>query len=202
MQVVGDGAGGDDVEAVGGLVEDDDVWVVHQGDDEAEFLLHAGGEIGHLDLGKPVDAEAGKEALLACGCGAGGHAVQFAEEVVEIVGGEEVFQLQFAGEEGYLAAYLFGLCDDAAAVDPGIAAVGLDEGGEHAEGGGLAGPVGTQEAEYLTPVGGEGEVVYGGFVPLLGTLQPLLLAREGEGFAETFDTENFVHFVRFFLGEH
>ena len=193
LEVVGDGAGGDDVEAVGGLVEDDDVRVVDEGDDDAHLLLHAGGEVGHLHLGELVDAEPFEEGLLACRGGVGGHAVELAEEVVEVVGREEVLEFQLAGEEGNLGAHLLGLADDAAAVDPGVAPVGTDEGGEHAQGGGFARPVGAEEAEYLAAVGGHGQVVHGHLAALVGALDALLFSREGEGLAEPFDAEYFRH---------
>ena len=109
--------------------------------------------------------------------------MQVAEKVEEIVGSEEVLQLQFAGEESNLAADLFGLADDAATVHPGVALVGLDEGGKHAEGGGLAGTIGTEQTENLASVGGEGQVVYRHLAALVCALQTLLLARQGEGLA-------------------
>ena len=142
LEEVGDGAGGDDIQAVGGFVEDDDVGVVDQRDDDADLLFHAGGEVGHLDLGELVDAETLKQGLLAGGGGGGVDAVEVAEEIVKIIGGEEVLKLQFAGEESDFAAHLFGLADNAAAIYPGIALVGADEGGQHAQGGGFAGTVG------------------------------------------------------------
>ena len=109
--------------------------------------------------------------------------MQLAEEVEEIVGREEVFQLQFAGEESNLAADLFGLADDAASVHPSVALVGLDKGGQHAEGGGLAGAVGAEQTENLASVGGQCQVIDSHLAAFMGALQSLLFARQGEGLA-------------------
>ncbi len=53
------------VEAVRGLVEDDDVRVVHERHRKRRLLLHAGGQVGHLRLREPVDAEAPEQRLFA-----------------------------------------------------------------------------------------------------------------------------------------
>ena len=159
LQIIGYSASRQHIKTVGGFIEDDDIGVMHQGDHQGGLLLHAGGEVGHFDLGKLVDAETFETFLLASGGHRGLDAVQGGEEVEQVVGGEEVLQLEFAGEEAYLGAHLFGIRHHAGSVDEGVAAVGFDEGGEHAQGGGLAGAVGTQETEYLATVGGEGQIV-------------------------------------------
>ena len=109
--------------------------------------------------------------------------MQFAEEVEQVVGREEVFQLQLRGEEANLGAHLFGLVHHAAAVEQGVAAVGAYEGAQHAQGRGLAGAVGAQQAEYLAAVGAERQVVHRHLAARCGALYLLLLAREGEGLA-------------------
>src|SRR5260370_5244976 len=53
-----DGAGGHDVEAVGGLVKDHDGWIVHEGAGNGSFLLHAGGELVASAIAEAVHVQA------------------------------------------------------------------------------------------------------------------------------------------------
>ena len=48
--------------------------------------------------------------------------MEAAEEVEEVVGGEEILELEFGGKESDLGAYLLGVVDHAAAVEDGVAA--------------------------------------------------------------------------------
>ena len=90
---VGDDLCREHVEPVRGLVEDDDLGIVHDGDDERDLLQHTRREIAHLDFGEAVDAEAGEELLFAGGERRLVHAVHGAEEVKEIARGKEALEL-------------------------------------------------------------------------------------------------------------
>src|ERR1700690_1412479 len=55
-----DGAGGHDVQAQGGLIEDHDLWVVDESAGNGGLLLHAGGEFVATAVAKTVHAQAAK----------------------------------------------------------------------------------------------------------------------------------------------
>ncbi len=59
----GDGASGHDVEAVGGLVEDHDGWIVDQSAGDGGFLLHAGGELVATAVAETVHVQAIKDVV-------------------------------------------------------------------------------------------------------------------------------------------
>ena len=121
--------------------------------------------------------------------------MQLAEEVEQVVRRKEILELQLAGEEAYLAPHLLGLAHHAAAVELGVAAVGLDQGAEHAQRGGLACTVGAQQTEYLTALGAESQVVHGHL--LLGgrTFYLLLLPAQRERLAEPLNFQYLFHYL-------
>ena len=58
-------------------------------------------------------------------------------------------------------SYLVALPRDGVAADGDVAVVGLENGGEHSDGRGLASSVRSEQAEYLLGADGEGDVVDG-----------------------------------------
>lgn len=138
LQKVGDHFGGDDVQAIGGLVKDDDVRVVDDGHHQGNLLLHAGRQVGHFYLGKLVDAEPGEEGGLPLLPHRRGHPVEVGKKIEEVIGGEAVLQLQLTGEKADAGTDLLRLLHHAEPIHQGIPAVGTDEGGEHTQCGGFA----------------------------------------------------------------
>src|SRR5699024_7352852 len=193
LEEVGDHPGGEHVQAVGGLVVDDDVRVVDDGDHQGDLLLHPGGEVGDRHLGEAVGAEPGKEGLPPRLPDRRVHLVEVGEEGEEVVGGEKLLQLQLAGEESDVAADLLRLAHHADAVHQGVAAVGADQGGQHPQGGGLASPVGAQQAEDLPLAGAEAQVVHRHSNFLLRPLQLLLFGREVKGLGQALDLNDLSH---------
>src|SRR6266849_4212792 len=57
----GDGPGGHDIEAVGGLVEDHDRGMVNEGAGDGSFLLHAGGELVAAAVAEAVHVQTIKD---------------------------------------------------------------------------------------------------------------------------------------------
>src|SRR5882762_10150044 len=58
-----DGAGGHDVEAVGGLVENHNGWIVDEGPGDGGFLHHSGGELVAAAVAKTVHVQAGENVV-------------------------------------------------------------------------------------------------------------------------------------------
>ena len=152
-----------DVETDGRFVEKEDARAVQERGDELHFHALAEGEFAHHDVefgadGEEVDefVERGFELRL-------GDAVDRAEEIEGLDGGEVppelVFLAEHEGKETAVGVFAFGRIE---AGDAGGAARRVDEAREHFEGGGLAGAVGSEEADEFPFCDGERDVFGGG----------------------------------------
>jgi hypothetical protein len=147
QQHVADLPAGQRVDAVGGLVEDDQIGVVDHRLGQPDALGHALGIGGDLVVGPLVHADDGEELAGAVLAGGLGDAVQAGDERQHLLAGE------VAGE-----AVVFGQVADARQRRPvadgpaqhGAAdAGGPDERQQNLDEGGLARPVGPEQAEDL-----------------------------------------------------
>src|SRR5579859_685523 len=168
-----DGAGGHDVEAVGGLVENHDGRVVDERAGDGGFLHHAGGELVAAAVAEAVHVQTIEDVVDALFEGGFVEAIQAAEVFDKFLGGEPAIEGRGGGEETDVGADFFGMFDDVIAADGGGAVGGLENGGEHAERGGLAGTVGSEEAVYLAGLAGEADVIDGADFTALLILEAL-----------------------------
>src|SRR3990172_2138798 len=145
------------VEPGGGLVEEDDVGVVNQGDSDGEALLLAAGEGLDERTALLIEGESRQEPLerrtVAEQCG---------ERAQRLLDGQlrpERLRLELHAD-----AVLDGgaLADGVEAEEGDAAAVRLAPAFDHLQGGGLAGAVGAQDAERLTGGHFEGDGVHRG----------------------------------------
>src|SRR6267378_3209436 len=169
----GDGAGGHDVKAVGGLVENHDGWIVDEGAGDGGFLHHSGGELVAAAVAKFVHVQAIENVIHAHFQGDFFQAVEAAEVFNKFLGGEPAIEGGGGGEEADVGANFFGLLDDIVAADDGGAIGGLEDGGEHAECGGFAGAIGAEEAVNLARLAGEADVIDGADFTALLVLEAL-----------------------------
>ena len=140
------------VEAVSRLVEKNELGAVDEGGGEAEALLHAGGVALDRPIGGAGDADEVEDFVDAGGADAG---VEAGDEL-EVAPGGEVGDEAGGADEGADAAQ----GSDAGRADwlaeeLDVAGGGMDEAQGHADGGGLAGAVGAEEAEDFAAVDGE-----------------------------------------------
>ena len=88
-------------------------------------------------------------------------AVEAAEIFDHFLGGEAGVKGGGGGKKADVGADFFGFLNDVVAANDGGAVSGLEDGGEHAERGGLARAVGAEQAVNLAGLAGEGDVVHG-----------------------------------------
>jgi len=138
--------------------------LVDEGSDDVDALFHAGGERADSGVCPFVHADVGEEfvdAFLELGFG---DVVESAEEGEVFSGGEVVVHDHFFADEADVGADLAVLGDDVEAGDGGGAVGGSGEGAEHADDGGFACAVGSEEAEDFAGHDLEADVVDGGEV--------------------------------------
>src|SRR5713101_4605126 len=157
----GDGASGHDVEAVGGLVEDHDGWIVDQSAGDGGFLLHAGGELVATAVAETVHVQAVEDFVEALFEGGFIKTVEAPEVFDELLGGEAGIKRGGGGKKADVGAHFLGMLDDVAAADEGGAVGGFQDGGEHAQGGGFAGAVGAEQAVDAAGLAAETDVMDG-----------------------------------------
>src|SRR6266403_312241 len=169
----GDGAGGHDVEAVGGLVENHDRWIVDEGAGDGGFLHHAGGELVAAAVAELVHVQAAENVVDAFFQGGFVEAIEAAEVFNKFLGGEPAIESGGGGEEADVGADLFGLLDDVVAADDGGAIGRLEDGGEHTERGGFTGAVSAEKAVNSARLAGEADVIDGADFAALLILEAL-----------------------------
>src|SRR6266850_5233791 len=169
----GDGAGSHDVEAVGGLVENHDGWIVDEGPCDRSLLHHAGGELVAAAVAELVHVQAAENVVDAFFQAGFVEAIEAAEVFNEFLGGEPAIESGGGGEEADVGADFFGLLDDVVAADDGGAIGGLEDGGEHAERGGFAGAVSAEKTVNLSGLAGKADVIYGADFAALLVLEAL-----------------------------
>ncbi len=89
------------------------------------------------------------------------QAVERAEEGEIFAGGEFVVEGDVLGHEAEAAFHGVGLGAHDSAFDAHFAAIGAEQAGNHGDGGGLAGAVGSEEADHFAGMRGEGDFVDG-----------------------------------------
>src|SRR5712664_477617 len=169
----GDGASGHDIEAVGGLVENHDRWIMNKGAGDGGFLHHSSGELVATAVAETVHVQAAENAVDAFFQGDFVEAIEAAEVFNKFLGGEPTIESRSGGEEADVGADLFGLLDHVVATDDSGAVGGLEDGGEHTERSGFAGPVGAEEAVNLARLAGEVDVIDGADFAALLVLEAL-----------------------------
>ena len=149
----------DRIDAVGRLVQEQHSRRVDQRAGQAEFLLHAAGEVSRQAAFEGREIAEGQQPPDTLVAALAGHVVNVGVEV-------EVFHHGQVGIEpealAHVADFRFdglGLADDVMPGHPGLAAVGRHDRRKQAHGGRLAGAVGTDKAENLTLLDGQGEAV-------------------------------------------
>ena len=90
------------------------------------------------------------------------QAVHAADEAQILGRGEAAEQRHAFGHDADLALQLEGRCAEGLAENLDGAGAGLEQAGEHLDGGGFARSVGPQEAEELSGRHAEGDIVHGG----------------------------------------
>jgi hypothetical protein len=153
-------AAGERVEAVGGLVEQQQLGAVDQGAGDREALAHALAHLGDAGLGLAAEVEDLQELGDAGAGGLVGLAVALGEEL-QVAGGGH------AGVEGGAVAEEADALADLVAGGPGVAAVpqhaalvGALQGGEDPQGGALAGAVGADQGEHLAALDRQVEALH------------------------------------------
>ena len=169
--VVPDMVAGLGVEAERGFVEEEDVGVVEQTAGDFETAFHAAGvAFGEVVAAVPKLDDFQK--LLNAG------AAERAGDVVEDAVKFHVFESgQFVVDAGILEddaeglTDLVGLGERIEPVHGDFPGVGFEQGGEHFDGGGFAGAVGSEKAEYFPFLDGEGNIIDGlDFLKRLGQI--------------------------------
>jgi hypothetical protein len=152
--------GVDGIEAGEGLVHDDEVGLVEEGGDELDLLLHALGEVFGALVDGLSDLEAVAPDVGALAGGGGVEAVKLAEED-ELV--HDLHLLVKAALFGEVADALEAVAAKGLAEELDGAGVRHGDADHHADGGGLTGAVGAEEAEHGSGLDGEAHVVDGDF---------------------------------------
>ena len=88
------------------------------------------------------------------------QAVDAAEELDVLVDGERLVEREALRHVANATLHAFGIATDVDAADQGRAGGGSQQAAQHADGGGLAGAVGAQEAEHLALLHRERQVVH------------------------------------------
>jgi len=140
----------DGIDAEGGLVEQQDGGLVHQAARQREFLLHAPGELAGQPALERTQRREVVEALKPLRTVRARHAVQVGVEL-EILGhGEVGVEAEALRHVGDRVLHPLGIPHHAHALEAGVAVARLQHPGQHAQRGGLAGPVGAHQPEQLT----------------------------------------------------
>ncbi len=135
------------VEAGGGFVQDDHGRAGDQRPGEVEAAPHPAGVGAAGPVGRLRQAEAVEEFGGAPAGGAASRAVQAGHQVQVLAAGQLLVDGGVLAGEAEAGPDRLGGGADVVARHPGAARVGPQQGGEDADGGGLAGAVGTEQAE-------------------------------------------------------
>ena len=160
--VVPDVLAGLGVEADGRLVEEEDVRVVEHAAGDLEAAPHAAGVGADDGVAAVPEVDDAERFFDARGVLFAGHVVDVGVEAHVLVGGEAVVEGRVLEDEADGLADGVPLGGDVVAGDSGAAGGRAHEGAEDVDGGGLAGAVRAEEAEYLALLHLEADVVDGG----------------------------------------
>jgi len=81
-------------------------------------------------------------------------------EVKVLLGGKAIVQAGVLEDDADVGTHMIGVMRAIVAGDHGAAGGGGEEGAQDFDGGGLAGAIGTEKAEDLTPGDGKGDIVH------------------------------------------
>ncbi len=150
------GFGGDGVEAFKGFVEEQDARVVKQGERERGFLAHAVRALIDEGMAAVFEGERAQQ-LIGAGVGfAASESVDGAGEKEVLLDGEGGEESEGFGQHSDEALDGDGIDRHVMTGDEDLARGGLEQAGEHFEGSGFAGSVGTEEG--ADGAGGDFEV--------------------------------------------
>ncbi|MNK75158.1 hypothetical protein D3C87_946940 [compost metagenome] len=151
----------DDVEAEGGLVQQEELRRVEERDGDGHALLETARELADTLLAVIAQVQTGDE-LVSLGLHVS-HSLEGAE-VREILGDRELpVKVTIAFEDGSEARGGLGaVVRDVMGADGNATGGGSQEARDHLDRGGLAGPVGAEQTEDFTAVETEGDAVDGG----------------------------------------
>ena len=150
------------VEAVSGLVEDEEGRLVDEGVGDADPLAVALGEgFDHLAVGI-LEAALVEDLVEAAFEAAAAEAFDLAPEGEIFTDPHVQVEGDGFGEIAYFSSGGEGVAEDVMAIDTGKPGGGGEVAGEHAEGGCLSCPVGPQKADDLSGADLEGDIVHGG----------------------------------------
>ena len=145
------------VQAGGGLVEDQHGRVMDQRPGHRHLLLHAGGHLCSQHVAEVVHRQPLEEGLHPRPQFLVGDAVEAAEILDHLPAGHAIVDGRVGRHEADLAPHPRRLGEDVVAVDGGAAGGGAQHRAEDSQGGGLARPVGTQQAVDFTGPGVEAD---------------------------------------------
>jgi hypothetical protein len=172
-----------DVEADGGLIEEEHAGRVEEGGDELHLHAFAEGKLADHDIEMAADVEQGGELVDDAGVARFVDAVDGAIELEGFAGGEVPPEGVFlAHEEGELPLHFIVALPGDEAEHAGGAGRGIEEAGEHFQDGGLAGAVGAEKADEFAFLDGEGDVVRGAHVLVFAPAEALDGAEDARRF--------------------
>src|ERR1017187_9958134 len=149
------------VEPDGRLIEDQHWRVVHHRPRDGHLLLHALRQLVHACVGVFLDAEPLDEPLHAVACLSLGTPIDACKEIERLTRSQARVERGGGRTETQTGAYCLGLSQDIVSHDGRAAGRGLEDGGQDAQGGGLAGPVGAEQAEDFPGAALEAHAVHG-----------------------------------------
>ncbi len=142
-----DGLGGDRVDALERLVEEEHVRVVQQGGGEADLLAHAGGVVGDQLVGVVGEVEDGEQFLgPAVDLGAR-QSAQPAVVLEQLAAAEPLEHAQALGQDADPGLGGDRVGPDVGAVDEHGPLVGPEQAGDHRQRGGLSGAVRADQSD-------------------------------------------------------
>lgn len=162
LEVFEDGVARLGVDTDGGLVAEQEFRPVEEGGDEVEPALHAAGERLHWVLASVGELHGG-EGLVDAGAEVrAAQAVEFAEDPQVLLGIEFLVEREVLGHEAEIEPGRAVAGSERLAVEGERAAVGPAQAGDEGHQRGLAGPVGSEQAEELAGRNGQRDGIQGG----------------------------------------
>jgi len=172
--------GGEDIQADGGFIEDEDGRVMDDGAGDGDFLFHALGKLVDACIGIAADPKPFDEGLDAAGDIGIGPAIDASKEIKRFARSEARIKGSGSGAEPEVFADLFGFEEDVVTHQFGGAGGWLEDGGEHPERGGFSSAVRPQQAKDFPGAAIKGDLVHGA---------DFTAAFVVEGFGEVFDQD-------------
>src|ERR1017187_8066380 len=162
MKQAAEDHGGVDVEAGEGLVEDEELGIVEQAGEEEDLLAHALGVPSEPGVAIVPEADEAKELVHFGFEDAARDAAQTAGELEVFAAAEVRIEVGLLGDVAEAALEAFEIAADVLTVEEDAPTGGLEQSGEHLDGGTLAGAVGAEIAQDLAGADGDADRVHGG----------------------------------------